>query len=107
MATMTDAHYLITEAQMRTIMRLSDAANMLTAGLPPAYTTTPMGSLKSLSDAVAEIAFSVKPTALPQAAAAALALLEGTADCEDRDGRHNAAMNVREVERSLKAALHR
>lgn len=53
--------YIITDAQMRTIMRLSDAANLLTAALPPAYTTTPMGPLKALSDNVAAIAFTVKP----------------------------------------------
>ena len=62
MATKSDPRYLITDTQMRTIMRLADAANLLSAALPPAYTTTPMGSLKSLSDAVAMIAFSTKPT---------------------------------------------
>jgi hypothetical protein len=100
-------YYLITDAQMRTIMRLADAANLLTAGLPPSYTTTPIGPLKQLSDDVAAIAFMAKPTTLPAAADAALYLLAGTATAEDRDGHHNAARNVRHVEKQLKEVLGR
>lgn len=105
MATIPEDQYLISETEMRAIMRLSDAANLLSAALPPAYTTTPMGSLKSLSDAVAMIAIMKRVSKLPTAARAALDLLEGTAATEERDGRHNAAMNVRQVERQLKESL--
>jgi hypothetical protein len=44
--------YTITEAQFESIMRLDDAARLLAAALPPAYTRTPIGSLQEITDAL-------------------------------------------------------
>jgi len=52
-----DKKYLVTEADVKAIMRLSDAANLLSVGLPPEYTTTPLGKLANLVADVSSVTF--------------------------------------------------
>lgn len=40
--------YLVNAEQMRAITRLTDAARLLSAALPVAYTATPLGGLEDL-----------------------------------------------------------
>ena len=53
--------YVLTEAQRRTLARLTDAARLLAAALPPAYTTTPIGPLASLADEASAILLFLNP----------------------------------------------
>jgi hypothetical protein len=48
----SDKTYTITEEQRHSIEQLDLAARLISAGLPPAYTQTPVGSLAELAEAV-------------------------------------------------------
>lgn len=77
----------ITEAQLNKLGQLADAANMLSAALPGAYTMTPLGSLADLTrqahGVLLQVRFSsmVDDTATSEADAALIAE-------RNADGRH-------------------
>jgi hypothetical protein len=55
----------LTAAQLRALTRLTDAARLLAAGLPAAYTTTPIGPLVRLADEASAVLLFLDP--LPEA----------------------------------------
>ena len=45
-----ERRYVLTDAQWRTLSKLTDAARLLAAALPPAYLATPIGPFGRIAD---------------------------------------------------------
>jgi hypothetical protein len=59
-----ETYYLLSEGDIRRITNLQAAAQLLSVGLPPTYTTTPKGNLRALQTDVGNLLLRLRPTTL-------------------------------------------